>query len=184
MKGGFGCSPCCAPPQDPCPECSHYSADDYFIGATASFTLDGVAVPPVTDISGLQVTPPAVVRTACFLVNDAVKLSFFSYQYIPYEYWQIIYGENDCISLGVYANLFCRLSAISGECTFTFALQATRTTGSCSDTGGPGVLSSWEAVGSDCNGGIPEDCVIETLDWLSTVTVSASFAYAECECPP
>ena len=182
LGGGSNCQGCgCAPG---CPECSHYSAGDYFIGATASFTLDGVAVPSVTDISGLQITPPAVVRTTCFLVSDTVKLSFFSYEYIPEEFVENAYDENDCLLLGVYANLFCRLSTINGECTFTFRLQATRTTGSCSDTGGPGVLSSWEVVGSDCAGGVPEDCAIETLDWLSTLSVSASFAYAECECPP
>jgi len=183
LGGGSNCQSCgCA--LDPCQECTHFSVDDYFTGATASFTLDGVAVPSVTDISGLVVTPPAVVRTACFAINDTVKRATFSYRYIPVEFSRVVYDSNGCLAYEVYATLFCRLCCSGGECTYSFRLNAARVTGSCSDTGGAATLSSWEVVGNNCAGGVPEDCAIETLDWLSTLSVAASFSYPECECPP
>jgi hypothetical protein len=183
MKGGFGCSPCCGP-QNPCPSCTHFTADDYFTGATASFTLDGVAVPSVTNITGLVITPPAIVRTACFAINDTFKRATFSYEYLPEEFLRNVFDANGCDAYAVYAKLYCKLCCSGGECTYTFSLEASRVTGECSDTGGAGVLSSWQVVGNNCAGGVPEDCAIETLDWLATLSVSASFSYAACECPP
>lgn len=182
MKGGFGCSPCCGP-QNPCPECTHFSVTDFFDGSTVSITVDGTAV-PASSSSPLIRTPPAIVRSACFLVSDTVRQARFWYEYLAGSFTEDVVDENGCNATQVYANLFMQLRFISGECTYTFKVVPYRTTGACSDTGGDAVVPSWVAVGSDCGGGIPEDCRIEALDWLSTLTVAASFSYSACECPP
>ena len=172
---GCGCSP-------GCPACTHFSADDYFDGATVSISVNGTSVP--SSGTSYVVTPPAAVRSVCFQLSDSLKRARFIYDYDPAYMAVTDQDGSGCWFVRVYARLKMNLEFAGNACTFSFGLTVSRVTGECSDTGGSALVSSWEVIGNDCAGGVPEDCTIETLDWLSTLTVSASFAYAECECPP
>jgi hypothetical protein len=174
-----GC-PCCGPT---CPECTHYSASDSFTGATVSITLDGSSVPALGS-TPITRTPSGLVVSACFLPSDTVKQARFTYEYIPAEFAEDVLDANNCDASRVFAYINVSLRFINGECTYRFRCKVSRVTGECSETGGAADVGSWYAVDSDCGGGIPEDCRIEMLDWLSTLSVSASFSYAACECPP
>ena len=180
LGGKGGCQQCTCVPG--CPECTHYSADDFFEGATVSISVDGTSVP--ASGASYVVTPPSFVRLSCFNVGDTTKRGRFTYSYDPEYMTETDQDESGCWFVRVYAVLQMNLEFVGNECTFTFSLRVSRVTGECSDTGGSALASSWEVVGNDCAGGVPEDCVIETLDWLSTLSISASFSYSACECPP
>ncbi len=180
LGGGSSCQQCgCG---ESCPECTHFSADDYLDGSTVSITVDGNAISSVpTSSSSYTVTPPGIVTTTCGMTG-AIKRARFGYEYISGEF-----SEDDdtsgCFVRRVYAYLYARLE-FSGECTYEFRLRVHRNTGECTDTGGTAVVGAWAAYQNTCGFAIPEDCVIDALDWLSTLSVSASFSYAACECPP
>jgi hypothetical protein len=107
----------------------------------------------------------------------------FGYEYIPGEFTEDD-DTSGCWVRRVYATLFAFLQFSGGECTYSFRKKVFRDTGECSDTGGSASQLAWEVNGNDCAAGVPEDCRIEMLDWLATLSVSASFSYAVCECPP
>lgn len=172
-----GC-PCCGA----CPECTHFSVDDFFEGATLSVSVNGVSVPA----SGASyiVTPPAAVRSTCFAITDSLKRARFTYDYNTASYTETGQDASGCWFVRVYAYLEMRLELSGNECTYRFFLKLSRDTGDCSDTGGAATWSLWQAGDNDCGFSIPEDCQIEALDWLSTLTVAASFSYPACQCPP
>lgn len=178
---GGQCSTCCGTTTQ-CPDCTHFSADDSFAGATLSVSVNGVSVP--ASGASYVVTPPASVRSTCFQISDTVKRARFTYDYDTASYTETGQDASGCWFIRVYAYLEMRLEFPGNECTYSFFLKLSRDTGDCSDTGGAATWSSWQAGGNDCAGGIPEDCQIEALDWLSTLTIAASFSYSACTCPP
>jgi len=182
LGGGSNCQGCgCSPG---CPACTHFSADDFFDTSTVSITVNGNAIAPVpTSPASYTVTPPAIVRSVCFRPSDTIKRVRFGYEYIPGEFTEDD-DTSGCWVRRVYATLYALLQFSGGECTYSFRKQVFRDTGECSDTGGSASQLAWQVNDTDCAGGVPEDCQIEMLDWLATLSVSASFTYADCECPP
>ena len=185
MKGGFGCSPCCGP-QNPCPECRHYTVDTYYETAEIAVTVNGSAVPSwdpsVTAVpaSYLYITPSGAVQSTCFSVGDTPKRARLFARYRPDEDAETI-DLNGCFTRRVFARLSVSFPESSFVLESTTVLIFQYDIGlNCSDTGGTGIAGEWSFDAA----ALPEDCYIEYLDWLNSLTIEATFSWDPCECPP
>jgi hypothetical protein len=182
MKGGFGCSPCCAP-TDPCLECRQYTADTYYLSATASVTINGYAVPMFYSFDGartfLDLTLPSSIQSSCFEPSNSPKVARFHALYVPAGFVDVDYSTG-CETWKTYLWIYASLHNSS------YFYNAARSIpsyimGNCDDTGGAAIPGTWfypDAVY------LPEDCRIDWLDWLNSLTVVTTFAWDACECPP
>lgn len=43
---------------------------------------------------------------------------------------------------------------------------------------------AWVFHDNDYGGEVSQDCLIESLEWLNSLTIVATMSYQPCECPP
>ena len=179
---GIPCGACgCA--ANPCSECRQYTADTYYLSATASVTINGNAVPMFYDIyssrSYFDLALPSYLQSACFLSGDSPKVARFHALYLPVAFVDN-YDNNGCYTYKTYLWIYASLYNSS------YFYNAARSIpsyimGNCDDTGGAATPGTWFYPDSVY---LPEDCRIDWLDWLNSLTVVTTFAWDACECPP
>jgi len=194
MKGGFGCSPCCAP-TDPCLECRHYNYETIYSTSTVTVTINGSSVPVWSDVSipsptWRSLSAPSIIQSLCFQAANSPKVVRFhavfdgnasSNSNISGGFEDIDIGGCNSLraSVVIHANLHDTTLSYNTSLRLTAYYDVPV---NCTDTGGAGTLeSAWIQVESIA---LSEDCLIEYHDFLDQLDISVSFSWDACECPP
>jgi len=194
MKGGFGCSPCCAP-TDPCPECRHYNYETIYSTSSVTVTINGSSVPVWPDLSPvgrtrLELAAPSIVQSLCFATANSPKLVRFyavfdgnssAIDNIAGGFEDV--DVNNCLStrasVVIHANLHSTTLSSNTSLRLTAYYDVPL---NCTDDGGTGTLEpSWIQMDSMT---LSEDCLIEYYDFLNQLDISVEFSWDPCECPP
>ena len=183
---GIPCASCGCDP--PCPDCRHYIVDTFHSTLVATVTVDGYSVPVIRDDAEPEYTYfsiPGAIQSACFAPSDSPKRAGI-YGWFNVGEYDDGFEISGCYTRQLYLWLWVVLpesyyygpnnSLLSYKPTYTIALN-------CTDTGGAATPpASWTTYGSDISP--DEDCRIELLDWLNSLTIVTTFSFDACECPP
>jgi hypothetical protein len=181
MKGGFGCSPCCAP-TDPCPECL-YSAECGCVNLdfdeiTGSLTVDGTTLSFFG--AGKSVTPSAEVRSCFELTPNSSSFSVgFTFQRVVSTGQRVVNGCDGCfVRLSILFSVFD--SGYSAQVSLVKAFDYQYL--DCADDGGSTfVESEWQIRESE---GFSVECMSTLIDFAETFPITGSVFFEPCYAAP
>jgi hypothetical protein len=180
LGGGSSCQSCgCAPG---CSECRHYIVDTWYETRAANLTINGASLAARNDFFGtpvsIDVALSGAVQSTCFFISDSPKVLRVRAFFLLDE--AVTVDINGCFTTEVSIRIEASLHASSYE--NNFRTTATYLIGlNCTDTGGTATQSSlWEFV----EGSVPEDCMIEAMEFLDSLDIVTTVSWDACECPP
>jgi hypothetical protein len=180
MKGGFACSPCCAP-TDPCPECL-YSVecgclDIDYDEITGSLTVDGTTLSFFG--AGKNVTPSSDVRLCFQCTPSSTPAVGFTYRRVVSTGQRIVNGCDGCfvrLSILFTVRDSCYSAAVTLVKFFDYQYV------DCSDEGGTTfVESEWQINESQ---GFSAECMSLLIDFAETFPITGSVFFEPCYAAP
>jgi hypothetical protein len=117
-------------------------------------------------------------QTTCFLPADTPKRVRFYAYYEPVGMVET-YDNNGCDTWRAHVEIVAFMPE-SSYFENGWTCKPTYIMGNCDDTGGVATQQSWYFSGDF----VTEDCLIDALDWLNSLTIEATFSWDPCECPP